>query len=147
MIKCQSCGVNSFNAGWLYLLITTCQFWRKCFYSNHLEYILKAVNNMLVSILGQHSDARQVLRLGLNLAFLRHSFNKESEATSLIHQQMERSCLPAIRWEVCVVPSDKSASVSLQTHIPTDLMRDHLVYSICDQPSDHLLDREKRRWI
>lgn len=61
---------------------------------------------MSLSILRcHHSDTCLAQVLLFNLAVLGHAFNKESRATPLICQQMERSCLPATPRCVCVCVS------------------------------------------
>ncbi len=126
--------------------ITICKLW-EIISSNQSQYILKAVHQMSLSSLGQHSDAcfmsGSVVRF--NLAVRSHAFNQEPKATSLIHQQMERSCLPATARCLCHSQQQISLRVTLESHSrQTDLMRDHLVYTICYQASDNSPDEEKR---
>ena len=119
-----------------------CKFFRNLqissyifFHSNQIQYILKTI------ICFHSGSAPWCLSgsgVGFNLAVLTHAFDGESEAASLIHRQMERSCLPATARCLCHSQLQISLRVALEAHTrQTDLMRDHSVYTVL---------RPGRRW-
>lgn len=58
---------------------------------------------------------------------------------------MERSCLPATARCLCRSQQQIILQVALESHTrQADLMRDLLVYTICDRPSDDLRKQEKQ---